>query len=70
MLGATFSPDAAPGTIRGDFGMSRRYNLVHGSDSAASARQEIELFFRPEELLDYDLVDDCWVYARSDGQRL
>ncbi|HAU36248.1 MAG TPA: nucleoside-diphosphate kinase, partial [Phycisphaerales bacterium] len=33
MMGATFGPDAAPGTIRGDFGVSNSFNLIHGSDS-------------------------------------
>ena len=51
MLGPTFGPDAPPGTIRGDFGMSKRYNLVHGSDSAKSARRELALFFKPGELV-------------------
>jgi nucleoside-diphosphate kinase len=55
MLGATFGPEAQPGTIRGDFGLSRRYNLVHGSDSPASAQREIGLFFEPAEMLEYDL---------------
>ena len=37
--------DAAPGTIRGDLAIGHRENLVHGSDSAASAQREIEIFF-------------------------
>ena len=64
MLGPTFGPDAPPGTIRGDLGLSRRYNLVHGSDSPESARREIELFFRQDELLEYESNGDRWVYAR------
>jgi len=63
MLGPTFGPDAPAGTIRGDFGMSKRYNLVHGSDSAKTAKKEIALFFKPSELVagnppDFDLVYD------------
>ena len=54
MMGPTNGRDAAPGTIRGDYGMSRQMNLVHGSDSPDAARREIELYFRPEELLDYE----------------
>ena len=65
MMGATFGPDAAPGTIRGDLGMSKRYNLVHGSDSPQTAEQEIRLFFRPEEILHYDRPGDAWTYARQ-----
>ena len=57
MMGATFGYEAQPGTIRGDFSCSTRYNLVHGSDSAESAEQEIKLFFRPDEIIDYELPD-------------
>ncbi len=60
LLGATFSYEAEPGTIRGDFGVSNQFNLVHGSDSPESAAKEIELFFKPSEILDYSQVDDCW----------
>ena len=70
MLGPTFGPDAPPGTIRGDFGASRRYNLAHGSDSPSSAKREIELFFAPEELMDYELLTSSWVYARHRGKPL
>lgn len=45
MMGATNPADAAPGTIRGDFALETTENLVHGSDSAASAEREIALFF-------------------------
>ena len=45
MMGATNPAEAAPGTIRGDLGLSLTENLIHGSDSAASARREIALFF-------------------------
>ena len=45
MMGATFGADATPGTIRGDFGVSRSYNLVHGSDSPEAATRELGLFF-------------------------
>ena len=65
LLGATFGPAAEPGTIRGDFGASRRYNLVHGSDSPESAAREIPIFFSDDELVDYEPVISSWVYARS-----
>ncbi len=45
MMGATNPRDAAPGTIRGDLGTIFTENLVHGSDSAASAEREIGIFF-------------------------
>lgn len=66
MMGATFGYDAEPGTIRGDFGCSKGYNLVHGSDSAESAEREIKLFFRPDEIIYYELTDANWLYGRND----
>jgi nucleoside-diphosphate kinase len=62
MMGATFGSKAEPGTLRGDFAVSNSFNLVHGSDSAESARREIELFFRPEEILTYTFGDEDWIY--------
>ncbi|MGB2822444.1 MAG: nucleoside-diphosphate kinase [Phycisphaerae bacterium] len=64
LMGPTFGPAAPAGTIRGDFGMSMRYNLIHGSDSPESAEREIPLFFREEEIVSYDMVADKWIYAR------
>lgn len=68
LMGPTFGPAAPGGTIRGDFGMSKRYNLIHGSDSPESAGREIPLLFAEDELADYELISDGWIYARSDGQ--
>ena len=53
MMGATFGSKAEPGTIRGDFGVSNSFNLIHGSDSVESATRELALFFKAEELLDW-----------------
>ena len=61
MLGPTAGADAPPGTIRGDFGLSSRLNLVHASDSAESAAHEIDILFRPAELLSYALTGSEWV---------
>lgn len=66
MMGATFGFDAEPGTIRGDFGCSKGYNLIHGSDSAESAEYEIPLYFSQDELVDYTLADENWLYGRND----
>ena len=46
LMGATNPRDAAPGTIRGDFGLTLDANIVHGSDSSESAEREIAIFFR------------------------
>lgn len=51
MMGATDPIKAAPGTIRGDFALDMGENVVHGSDSLASAEREIGLYFRPEDIL-------------------
>jgi nucleoside-diphosphate kinase len=45
MMGATNPLDSAPGTIRGDYALELSYNIVHGSDSKASAKRELQLFF-------------------------
>ncbi|NLF31410.1 MAG: nucleoside-diphosphate kinase [Planctomycetes bacterium] len=66
MMGATFGPNAESGTIRGDFGLSKQYNLVHGSDSPETAQREIALFFKRGEILPYDRPADAWVYADED----
>lgn len=51
MMGATNPVDAAPGTIRGDYALEIGENVVHGSDSVASAEREISLYFGPDELV-------------------
>jgi len=66
MLGATFGYEAQPGTIRGDLGCSRGFNLVHGSDSVQSANYEIPLFFKPHELLEYEFADEHWLYGKNE----
>ena len=60
-IGATNPAAAAPGSIRGDLGVSIGRNLVHGSDSVASAQREVALFFKKDELLDYDRTSDPWI---------
>lgn len=62
MMGATNPLKAAPGTIRGSFGMDVGRNVVHGSDSPESAAREIGLFFAPEEIIDYSKDIDNWLY--------
>jgi nucleoside-diphosphate kinase len=61
LIGATNGVEATPGTIRGDYGISKQNNLIHGSDSVENAKSEIALWFKPEELTDYSLVDTAWV---------
>ncbi len=66
LMGSTFGYDAQPGTIRGDFGCSKGYNLIHGSDSPQSADYEIALYFKPDEIADYNLADSAWLYGKND----
>ena len=54
---------AAPGTVRGDFSISKQNNLLHGSDSEDSARREIALWFKPEEIVDYSIAGSDWVFG-------
>ncbi|NLB52175.1 MAG: nucleoside-diphosphate kinase [Syntrophomonadaceae bacterium] len=61
MMGATNPRDAAPGTIRGDFAMTMSKNIIHGSDSPASASREIKIFFSEEEVLTYKKAGEEWV---------
>jgi nucleoside-diphosphate kinase len=57
LMGPTDGAKAAPGTIRGDFALSVQNNLIHGSDSPESAATEVALWFRPDELVNYQTVD-------------
>ena len=68
LAGPTFGVDAPAGTIRGDLAASKRYNLVHGSDSRESAGKEIALFFKANELLDYEMSDIRWVYDMTSAE--
>ena len=61
LIGVTNPQEAAPGTIRGDFGINLTKNLVHGSDSPASAEREIGLFFDASELYDYEMTIKEWL---------
>ena len=63
MMGATNPKDAAPGTIRGDFSVDLGRNVIHGSDSPASAERELAIFFKKEELLSgWARTTEGWVY--------
>ncbi|NYT06048.1 MAG: nucleoside-diphosphate kinase [Methanomicrobiales archaeon] len=62
MIGATNPAEAAPGTIRGDFGMEIGMNVIHGSDSPATAEREIAIHFAPEEIAAYDRIDEQYLY--------
>ncbi|MDO5849143.1 MAG: nucleoside-diphosphate kinase [Methanobrevibacter sp.] len=62
MVGATNPLEADLGTIRGDFAMDTGRNIIHASDSPDSAEREINLFFNEDEICDYSIVDNIWIY--------
>ena len=61
LCGSTKAEDAAPGTIRGDYAMHTGLNIIHASDSLTSAEREIGLFFKPEEIIDWQDGNDGWI---------
>jgi nucleoside-diphosphate kinase len=63
-MGATRPTEAAPGTIRADFGIEVGRNLVHGSDSPESAQREVHLFFPDGGLLELHRDVDRWLYEK------
>lgn len=62
MVGATNPQEADLGTIRGDFAMDMGRNIIHASDSPDSAEREIALFFNEDEICDYSIADNIWIY--------
>ncbi|HET8911980.1 MAG TPA: nucleoside-diphosphate kinase [Ktedonobacteraceae bacterium] len=63
-MGATNAAEAIPGTIRGDYAIEIGFNIIHGSDAPETAVSEVQLFFKPEELVSYSLADERWVYEQ------
>ena len=66
MLGATSGLKAASGTIRGDFSSSRQMNLVHASDGPEAAQREIALYFKKEEIIEYEPTITPWLRASDE----
>jgi len=64
LLGATNPAESLPGTIRGDLCVDIGRNICHGSDSIESAQDEISLWFKPEEILNWTSCDQSWVYEK------
>jgi nucleoside-diphosphate kinase len=61
-MGATRCSEAAPGTIRGDFGLEIGRNLVHGSDSVENGEKEVALWFGADELVSWPRSVDGWIF--------
>ena len=66
LTGVTNSREALPGTIRGDFSMSMRENILHASDSPETAAVELQRFFNDNELFDYDMNMISSLYAENE----
>ncbi len=66
LVGATNGRDAVPGTIRGDFGMSRQMNLVHASDGPEAAEREHSIFFAADEIFAYEPTIGVWGNAADE----
>jgi nucleoside-diphosphate kinase len=66
MTGVTKSREAEAGTIRGDFGMSQQYNLIHASENAEIAKNEEKLMFKDEEVFAWDKSSDIHVYLEEE----
>jgi len=64
MMGATDPADADPGTIRGDFALDLGRNVIHGSDheDPGANEREISFFFDEDELVEYERIDETWLY--------
>jgi nucleoside-diphosphate kinase len=61
LIGKTNALEASPGTIRSDYAIHTRFNLIHGSDSRESAEREISNFFREDELVSYEKTIQHWI---------
>lgn len=61
-MGATRPTEAAPGTIRHDFGLEVGRNLTHASDKPETGEREVGLWFKPEELVSWTRDIDKWVF--------
>jgi nucleoside-diphosphate kinase len=70
MTGATFGAQAAPGTIRGDYGISTSFNLIHSSADREAAARELPIFFKDEELFNYTRALDPWMACEEDAKKL
>ena len=66
ILGKTYGFEAEAGTVRGDFSLSRSFNLVHASDSVDSAKREIALYFKDDELISWKPLLERWSFHEND----
>lgn len=61
-MGSTKPTEAAPGSVRHDFALEVGRNLTHASDSIENGQKEIELWFQPAEVIDWQRATDTWIF--------
>ncbi|MBD3279648.1 MAG: nucleoside-diphosphate kinase [Candidatus Pacebacteria bacterium] len=66
LVGTTLGREAEAGSIRGDFGMSQAFNLIHASSSNEAAEREINIVFDDDELFEYSSALECVIYAEEE----
>ena len=64
-MGATRPTEAAPGTIRHDYALTIGRNLTHASDSPENGEKEAALWFKPEDLVNWDRPIDTWIFENN-----
>lgn len=69
MIGITKARDAEPGTIRGDFGMSQQYNLIHASETPEDAQKEQKLIFKKDEVFFWEKADYSHIYVEEERKK-
>lgn len=68
LVGDTLGREAEGGSIRGDFGMSQQFNLIHASATDEDAEREIEIVFDKDEIFDYESTMERLVYAEYERE--
>lgn len=66
IVGTTKGREAEAGSIRGDFGMSGQYNLIHASDGKRTAKREKEIIFKKKEIFEYESASECLIYSKEE----
>lgn len=70
LCGITKSREADSGSIRGDLAMSVQCNVIHASDTSENAEKEVERFFKPSELFEYDKKEFLHVYSEDEREEI
>lgn len=69
LVGTTLGREAEAGSIRGDFGMSQQFNLIHASANNEDAKREVDILFNVDELFNYSGAMECVVYADHEREK-